>query len=80
MTVREIIKIVCDEAGLTLSELADRAGMSQGNLSRSISQDREEGMGMKVSTFLKLLKSADAQLTVITPRGDDVYVDDEFIS
>ena len=80
MTVREIVRLICDESGMNISKLAEAAGMSQGNLSRAISRDHEEGMTMKVCTFLKLLRSADAQLTVITPRGDEIYVDDDYIS
>ncbi len=80
MTVREIIRILCDESGMNISKLAEAAGMSQANLSRAISADHEEGMTMKVCTLLKLLRCADAQISVITPRGDEYPLDDEFIS
>jgi AraC-like DNA-binding protein len=80
MTVREIIHILCTESEMSISTLAEEAGMNQGNLSRAISADHEEGMTMKVCTLLKLLRCADAQISVITPRGDEYPLDDEFIS
>lgn len=80
MTVREIVHILCDESGMTVSKLAETAGMSQASLSRAISKDNLEGMNMKVSTFLKILRSADAQLSVVSPRGEEYDVDDEYIT
>ena len=76
MTVREIIRACCKDAGITLTDLAERVGMSQSNLSKAISRgaDGTEGEGMRASTLIKLVEAAGGEILVETQK-EEYYLD-----
>lgn len=77
MTVREILMAICEENDMTLTEMGKDCGMTQSNLSHLIDARHEEGMNMKISTFLRLLDALGAQLVVQTDTEEEYVVEDE---
>lgn len=77
MTVREVIKALCEECDMTLAQLAEDAGMSQGNLSRAISLKDGGGMSMRVDTLVRLIHETGGDLAVISPDNETYFIDGE---
>lgn len=77
MTVREILMTICEENDMTLTELGRDCDMSQSNLSHRIDARHEEGMNMRVSTFVRLLDALGAQLVVQTDTEEEYVVENE---
>ena len=74
MTVREIVKIACEDNEMNLSQLANLVGMSQGNLSHAIKR-LDGGMNMKVATLLDLLNHTDSTIIIETSAGIKYILD-----
>lgn len=73
MTVKEVIMTCCKDNDMSLSGLAAETEMNQGNLSHLIG--KENGMNMKVSTFLKLVEAAGGGIVVKTIEERDLNLD-----
>lgn len=69
MTVRDAIKEICHRESMTLQDVAGHSDMTQSNISHLISEKRNEGMDMRISTFLKILQTLDAELVIIDSNG-----------
>ena len=77
VTVRETIMSCCKDRKISLTDLAEMVGMTQGNLSRAISRavDGTEGSGMKVSTFIKLIEAAGGEIFIQSCVNEEYYLD-----
>lgn len=81
MTVKDFVSMVCQEQEITQTALADRLGIKKQNLKNTLSRDN--GMGMRLSTFIKWLDRMEYQLVVEPLNGGDEAIidgdDDSFL-
>lgn len=76
MTVKDLISLYCKERGITQTALAQQIEVSKQNLHITLSRDN--GMGMKLSTFIKWLDKMDCQIVIESLNdGEEVILDGE---
>ena len=69
MTAKEVIILLSKQQGITQEELAARLGFDRAsNISTPLS--RNDGMGMRLETFIRWLEVLDAQM-IIQPLNED---------
>lgn len=76
MTVRDIVYSACMAKNLKLTNVAARVNMLDASLSRMLSRDKDEGMKMRLDTFLKLMEALDLEVIVQDPWSE---IDDEYV-
>lgn len=76
MTVKDLIGLYCKERGITQTVLAQQIEVSKQSLYNILSRDN--GMSIRLSTFIKWLDKMDYQI-VIEPinDGEEVLLDGE---
>ena len=76
MTVKDLISLYCKERGITQTALAQQIEVSKQTLQTTLIRDN--GMSMRLSTFIKWLDKMDYQI-VIEPinDGEEVLLDGE---
>lgn len=76
MTVKDLISLYCKEQGITQTTLAQQIEVSKQSLYNILSRDN--GMSIRLSTFIKWLDKMDYQI-VIEPinDGEEVILDGE---
>lgn len=76
MTVKNLINLYCKERGITQTALAQQIEVSKQSLHTTLSRDN--GMSMRLSTFIKWLNKMDYQI-VVEPinDGEEVLLDGE---
>lgn len=76
MTVKDLISLYCKERGITQTVLAQQIEVSKQSLYNILSRDN--GMSIRLSTFIKWLDKMDYQI-VIEPinDGEEVLLDGE---
>lgn len=81
MTVRDFVSMVCQEQEITQTALANRIGITKQNLKNTLS--RENGMNMRLSTFVKWLDRMEYQLVLEPLNGGEEAIidgdDDRFL-
>jgi len=77
MTVRDVTIILCEKYGVSQNELAERIGCARTTIATQLS--RNNGMGMRVETFMKILDALDCQIVISQPDpdSDDFLLDGE---
>lgn len=77
MTAKEIVIVLSKQAGITQEQLAARVGFnSASNIAVPLS--RNDGMGMKLETFIRWIEALDAQIIIQPLNGeDDLILDGE---
>ncbi len=76
MTVKDLISQYCREQNITQTALAEQIEVSKQNLHITLSRDN--GMGMKLSTFIKWLDKMDCQIVIeLLNSGEEVILDGE---
>lgn len=76
MTVKDLISQYCREQNITQTALAEQIEVSKQNLHITLSRDN--GMGMKLSTFIKWLDKMDCQIVIESLNdGEEVILDGE---
>lgn len=78
MTVKDVIITACKQKHVSMTELAERAGYSNKS-AISVMLSRNNGMGMRVETLLKLLDAIEYQVTIedVNDDCDSIWLDDE---
>lgn len=77
MTVKEIIKVICEKNGISTYDLAERLEITQSSVVHTIS--RNDGMNMKVENLIRWLGELDYQI-IVQPMfmdGEDLVLDGE---
>lgn len=69
MTVKEIIKVICEKKGISTYDLAERLNIAQSSVAHTIS--RKDGMNMKVENFVKWVGELDYQIAIQPMFEDD---------
>ena len=72
MTVKELITVVCERSGITVSELADKLQINKSTVSHTLS--RNDGMSMKVENLVKWLEALDYQIVIMSPADDEELI------
>lgn len=68
MTVKEIVKAICEEKGISTRDLAEHLNIAQSSVVHTIS--RNDGMSMKVENLVKWLGELDYQI-IVQPMFED---------
>lgn len=75
MTVKDVVKAVCQKRECTLAELAE--SMEQNPSTFRATLNRNEGMGMTVAKFLDWMARMDMEVLVNDLNDDEEYVLDD---
>lgn len=76
MTVKDLIDLYCQEQGLTQTALAQQLGITKQTLHTTLSRDN--GMNMRLSTFVNWLDKMDCQIVVQRMYdGEEMVLDGE---
>lgn len=77
MTAKEVIIFLSKQAGVTQEQLAARLGFNDRS-HIAVPLSRNDGMGMRLETFIRWLEALDAQL-IVQPLNseDDLILDGE---
>lgn len=77
MTVKEVIILLSKQQGLTQEQLAARLGFNNAS-NIAVPLSRNDGMGMRLETFIRWLEALDAQMIIQPLNGeDDLILDGE---
>lgn len=71
MTVKNFIYTLCIKNGMTQTEMANNLGVSKSNLYNAL--NRDDGMNMRLSTFIDWLDNIDCQLFIEDLNSDEEY-------
>lgn len=77
MTVKEIIKVICEKKGISTYDLAEHLNIAQSSVVHTVS--RNDGMSMKVENLVRWLGELDYQITIqpMFEDGEDLILDGE---
>lgn len=77
MTVKEIIKAICEEKGISTYDLAEHLNIAQSSVVHTI--NRNDGMSMKVENLVRWLGELDYQITIqpMFEDGEELVLDGE---
>lgn len=76
MTVKDLINLYCQEQGVTQTSLAQQLGITKQTLHTTLSRDN--GMSMRLSTFVKWLDKMDYQIVIERiSDGEEMLIDGE---
>lgn len=77
MTAKEVIILLSKQQGLTQEQLAARLGFNNAS-NIAVPLSRNDGMGMRLETFIRWLEALDAQMIIQPLNGeDDLILDGE---
>ena len=68
MTIKEIIKAICEKKGISTRDLAEHLNIAQSSVVHTIS--RNDGMNMKVENLVRWLGELDYQI-IVQPMFED---------
>lgn len=74
MTVKNFIQFLCEQKEISMSTLAARIGISEKTLYATL--QRNDGMGMKVSTLVKWLDALEYQIVLQSFNEDEEAIID----
>ena len=74
MTIKNFIQFLCEQKEVSMSTLAAQMGISEKTLYTTL--QRNDGMGMKVSTLVKWLENLDYQIVLQSFNEDDEAIID----
>lgn len=73
MTSKEILQKIMRIDGVTYEEMAERLGYSSKSMIYRM-MNNDDGMNMKLKTFIKWLDELDAQVVIQPLNSDDEFV------
>lgn len=77
MTVKELVKVICEKRGLSTPQLAEGAEINPNTLRTTL--NRNYGMGMTVEKFLDWMERMDLQVVIEDIEdGEEYILDGEF--